>query len=250
MQNNTGLLIGIAALFAAAGLCCVGSGAGYFLLRSRAATSAPPVVYPPAVYAPPSPPSGPVMPSAPTPPPIAPTGPLMTETPETPVRGPVGAPITIHVVSDFQCPFCSRVEPTLAQLDQLYPNQIRWVWHDYPLPFHQDAMPAAEAAREVRRQLGDQAFWSYHDQLFANQQELDGRSLETMASRVPGIDVARFRQALVTHEHQSEVQASIAAVDATHGSTGTPSFQIGPTWISGAQPVSAFQTEINRQLGR
>ncbi len=249
VQNNTGLLVAIAALFAVSGLCCVGSGAAYFLVRSRAASSAPPVAYPPAVYVPPTPPSAPVMPSAPTLP-AAPTGPLMTETTETPVRGPAGALITIHVVSDFQCPFCSRVEPTLAQLDQLYPNQIRWVWHDYPLPFHQDAVPAAEAAREVRRQLGDPAFWGYHDQLFANQHELDGRSLETMASRIPGIDVARFRQALVTHEHQSEVQASIAAVDASHGSTGTPSFQIGPTWISGAQPVSAFQTEIDRQLGR
>lgn len=245
------MLIALAALIGLSGMCCVGGGAAFFLLRGRAASAPAPVAYPaptaPPVY--PYPPSGPAVP-APTPPPV-PVGALLGETVDTPVRGPVGAPITIHVVSDYQCPFCSRVEPTLAQLDLAYPGQIRWVWHDYPLPFHQDAMPAAEAAREVRRQLGDAAFWSYHDQLFLAQTGgLDGRSLETLASRIPGIDVARFRTALVSHEHEATIRAGMALVDATHGSTGTPTFQIGPTWISGAQPVEAFRAEIDRQLGR
>ena len=45
------------------------------------------------------------------------------------------------------------------------------MWHDYPLPFHQDAMPAAEAAREVRAQRGDAAFWAFHDMVFEHQRE-------------------------------------------------------------------------------
>jgi len=253
LNNNTGLFVALAVLIGASGLCCTGAGVAYFVFSSRSATS--PVAYPSPVYAPPAtyptpvPPSFPSGPSLP-PPPVVPSGPLLVETTDTPARGPSPAAITIHVVSDFQCPFCSRVEPTLAQLDQIYPNQIRWVWHDYPLPFHQDAMPAAEAAREVRQQLGDAAFWTYHDQLFAQQQSLDGRSLETLASRLPGIDIGRFRTALVTHQHQAEVRASMALVDATHGSTGTPSFLIGPTWLAGAQPIETFRAEIDRQLGR
>ena len=247
MGNNTGVIIGVAGLVALVGMCCVGTGAGFFLMRSRREEPAP-YAYPAPTPPPPLyPPSGPAVPPS-----VAvPTGPMLGETADTPVRGPVGAPITIHVVSDFQCPFCSRVEPTLARLDTSYPGQIRWVWHDYPLSFHADAMPAAEAAREVRRQLGDTAFWSYHDQLFLAQSGgLDGRSLEAMAARIPGIDVARFRTALVSHEHEATIRASMAAVDATHGSTGTPTFQIGPTWISGAQPFESFSAEIDRQLGR
>lgn len=249
MRDNSAMLIALAAVIGLSGMCCVGGGAAYFLLRSRAA---PPPIAGPTVPAPPiypTPPSGPAI--APVPPPATAAGAMLGETADTPVRGPVGAPITIHVISDFQCPFCSRVEPTLARLDASYPGQIRWVWHDYPLPFHQDAMPAAEAAREVRRQLGDAAFWTYHDQLFTSQRGgLDGRSLETMAAQIPGIDVGRFRTALVSHEHEAAVRASIAYVDATHPSIGTPTFQVGPTWISGAQPYERFAEEIDRQLGR
>lgn len=250
MRDNTGMLIAIAALVGLSGLCCVGAGAAFFLVRTRAPEPAvyapPPPTYLPPSYPPPTPPSYPTAPVAPTAPAV-----LLAETADTPVRGPVGAPITIHVVSDFQCPFCSRVEPTLAQIDATYPGQIRWVWHDYPLAFHQDAMPAAEAAHEVRRQLGDAAFWPYHDQLFAAQRGgLDGRSLEAMASTIPGIDIGRFRSALVSHEHQAAIRAEMAAVDAANGSIGTPTFQIGPTWISGAQPFETFRAEIDRQLGR
>ncbi|MFO0683331.1 MAG: thioredoxin domain-containing protein [Sandaracinus sp.] len=253
MRDNTGMLIALAALVGLTGLCCVGGGAAFFLMR-RADAPAPVAYPPPVTYAPPPtyvPPSyPPVPPSYPPSTGAVPTA-LLTETADTPVRGPVGAPITIHVISDFQCPFCSRVEPTLAQIDATYPGQIRWVWHDYPLPFHQDAMPAAEAAHEVRRQLGDAAFWTYHDQLFAAQRTgLDGRSLESMAASIPGIDLGRFRTALVSHEHEATIRAGMALVDAANGSIGTPTFQIGPTWISGAQPFESFRAEIDRQLGR
>jgi protein-disulfide isomerase len=255
MNNNTGLIAAIAALLGVSMMCCVG-GAGAFVMLRRA--EPPPSIAPaPAYPYPPSgPAAGPVVPSYPPPPSYAPppppiTGTLLAEGPDTPVRGPVGAPITIHVISDFQCPFCSRVEPTLQQLDATYPGQIRWVWHDYPLPFHTDAMPAAEAAREVRAQAGDAAFWTYHDQLFLHQRDgLDGRSLEQMASAIPGVDVTRFRSALVTHAHQAEVRTTMAAVDAAHSGIGTPSFQIGTEWLSGAQPFDSFRAAVERNIRR
>jgi protein-disulfide isomerase len=196
------------------------------------------VYTPPPTYAPPSLP----------PPSIAPTdvetGSLAIT--NNPTRGPAGAPITIHVVSDFQCPFCARVEPTLAQLDAANAGQIRWVWHDYPLPFHQNAMPAAEAAREVRRQLGDEAFWRFHDLVFENSRTLDGPTLERLASTMPGLDLAAFNTAMRSRQHEVAIRADMAAVEAaSSGSIGTPRFLINGQWLSGAQPLSAFQAAVD-----
>src|SRR5690606_42153865 len=69
---------------------------------------------------------------------------------QRPSRGPKDAPVTIHVFSDFECPFCRRAEPTLASLEEQYGDRLRIVWHDLPLPFHKNARPAAHAAREAR----------------------------------------------------------------------------------------------------
>src|SRR5689334_17828186 len=66
---------------------------------------------------------------------------------DDPTLGPKTAPITIVVFSDFQCPFCKRVEPTLAQLRELYGAKVRIVWKDLPLPFHKYAREAAVVAR-------------------------------------------------------------------------------------------------------
>ena len=58
---------------------------------------------------------------------------------DDPVRGPADAPVTIVVFSDFQCPFCGRVEPTLKQLEETYAGKVRFVWKHQPLPFHPNA---------------------------------------------------------------------------------------------------------------
>ena len=70
-------------------------------------------------------------------------------TDQMPSRGPADALVTIAMFSDFQCPFCSRVEPTIARLVETYGDDIRVVWRNNPLPFHDRATPAAEAAMEA-----------------------------------------------------------------------------------------------------
>ena len=84
--------------------------------------------------------------------------------------------------SDFECPFCRRVEPTLQQVRELYGDKIRLVWKNFPLPFHKHARPAANIALEVRARKGETAFWDVHDQLLqAN--PLDDDSLMAMGQK-------------------------------------------------------------------
>src|SRR5207245_1606779 len=81
-------------------------------------------------------------------------------------KGPADAPVTIVEFSDFQCPFCARVEATIDQILQAYPGKVRVVWQDFPLPFHENATPAALLGRAARAQG---RFWQLQKQLFANQ---------------------------------------------------------------------------------
>jgi len=50
-----------------------------------------------------------------------------------PSRGPDDAVVTIVEFSDFQCPFCRRALPTLQQVLERYPDDVRLVYRHFPL---------------------------------------------------------------------------------------------------------------------
>jgi protein-disulfide isomerase len=161
----------------------------------------------------------------------------------SPVKGAKDALVTIVQWSDYQCPFCSRVEPTIDQVMKEYAGKVRVVWKDLPLPFHQNAMPAAAAARAA----GEQGkFWPMHDKLFANQQALDRASLEKYAQEL-GLNMARFKAALDSKKFEADIQADTAAGNKI-GANGTPAFFINGVSLSGAQPFDAFKARIDEEL--
>lgn len=165
-----------------------------------------------------------------------------------PSRGPANAPVTIQIFSDFECPFCGRVNPTIEQIVERFGNQVRLVWRNYPLPFHQNAMPAHEAAMEVFAQGGSAKFWQFHDKLFENQRALTRANLEQYAEQLGGIDMGRFRRALDNNTHKAGIEADMAAVQESGARIGTPSFFINGRLLQGAQPFPAFEAAINRAL--
>ncbi|MDP6626712.1 MAG: DsbA family protein, partial [Methanopyri archaeon] len=88
------------------------------------------------------------------------------------------AEVTILEYSDFQCPFCSRVVPTIEQIKATYGNKVNVIFKHFPLGFHENAQKAAEAS-ECARDQG--RFWEYHDILFDNQNNLGVSSLKGFA---------------------------------------------------------------------
>ena len=163
-----------------------------------------------------------------------------------PVRGPAGAKVVIHMWSDFECPFCRRVEPTLLDLEALFPGKIRIVWHNYPLGGHPHAGLAAEAAAEAHAQKGSAGFWRMHELLVEQKHGLERQALEQYAKSA-GLDVARFRAALDSHAHQAAVEADKKAGEAA-GIDGTPAFVINGFKISGAQPLVKFKKVVQLAL--
>jgi protein-disulfide isomerase len=172
--------------------------------------------------------------------------------PDDPARGNAGARVTIHEWSDFQCPFCERVEPTLAELLKVYGARIRLVWHDLPLPMHPDALLAAQAAREAYKQKGPSAFWNMHDAFFRDQNSLGRDHLDAYAKEL-SLDMERWKAALDGGAHAAEIDADRKAADQMN-IRGTPGFLIVPGhassgyFVGGAQSYSKFHKLVDRAL--
>jgi protein-disulfide isomerase len=164
----------------------------------------------------------------------------------SPQRGPDDALVTVVAFSDFQCPFCARVTPTLDRIVETYGRDVRIVFKHYPLPFHQDAQPAAEAAIAVREAAGDAGFWRMHDILFENQRDLSLASLERYARR-SGASATSVRRALDTGAHRAAVQRDMD-LGQRLGRLGTPTFFVNGKKVSGAQSFETFRDTIDREL--
>jgi protein-disulfide isomerase len=168
-----------------------------------------------------------------------------------PAKGGANAKVVIQEFSDFQCPFCKRVEPTVQAIEKEYGNKIKIVWRHMPLPFHKNAPLAAEAAQEVFAQKGAAAFWTFHDQLFAGEgtddaARTDRPQLEKIAQGL-GVDMDKFKAALDGSTHKAKIDAD-AELGNKAGINGTPAFVINGYYISGAQPEATFKKLINRAM--
>src|SRR5262249_44764470 len=151
------------------------------------------------------------------------------------------AKVTIIQFSDFQCPFCSRVEPTISELEKAYGKDLRVIWKNNPLPFHDKAMPAAEAAMAA----GEQGkFWEMHDKMFADQAHLDEATFTKYAEELK-LNMGKFKAALAAHKATAGIKEDQALAEKL-GARGTPSFFINGRPLRGAQPVQAFKTVIDK----
>jgi protein-disulfide isomerase len=161
-----------------------------------------------------------------------------------PAKGPVGAPVTVVEFSDFQCPFCARVTPTLKKIEEAYPGKVRIVFRDLPLlSIHKNAGVAAEAAHCANDQG---KFWEMHDRLFANQGKLSAPELKEHAVAV-GLQAESFNQCLDSGKYTAEWRKD--SEEATRlGLSGTPAFFINGRLLTGAQPFESFAAVIDEEL--
>ena len=139
---------------------------------------------------------------------------------DNPTKGAASGMIVIHEWADFQCPFCGRVEATIKQILDKYGDKVTFVWHNMPLPFHENAGPAAEASIEVFQQKGSTAFWAFHDALYSDQGHIDDPHLWARCEAL-GLDVERFQRDRRDPDLQSRVREDVR--DALRaGATATP----------------------------
>ena len=158
-------------------------------------------------------------------------------------RGAKDPKVTIVEFSDFQCPFCGRVEPTLASVLQKYPTAVRVVWRNEPLPFHPNAMPAAEAACAAAEQG---KFWEMHDEMYKNQTQLSPENYKKWAAD-NHLNMDKWQKSVDSHECKAKIEAD-AKYGNSVGANGTPAFFINGRNLVGAQPVDAFNKIIDEEI--
>lgn len=175
------------------------------------------------------------------------------------VMGNKSAKVTLVEFSDYQCPFCLRhFTETFPLIKKNYidTGKVKYVFRDFPLDFHANAIPAAMAAECARQQQGDAMYFQMGDKVFANQKKMydEGdqypKSLAVFASEL-GLNSSKFSTCMSDPNTEAEVFADNEA-GSSFGVTGTPGFIINDgtksQLIKGAQPYSAFTKVLDQML--
>ncbi len=162
------------------------------------------------------------------------------------VRGNFNAPVTLVEFSDFECPFCERIFPTMNKILGDYEGKVRLVYKQFPLSFHPNAQKAAEAS-ECASEQGK--FWEYHDKLFENQSS--GFSVDKFKqwANELSLDDAQFNSCLDSGKYAQKVQAD-AQEGQQKGVTGTPATFVNGQLVVGAQPYETFKQAIDGLLNQ
>lgn len=161
------------------------------------------------------------------------------------VRGNPKASVMIVEFSDYQCPYCHQVEPTIKQVLAKYGDKVGFGYRDFPIS---QLHPQAEIAAEASRCALDQGkFWEYHDQLLSAG-KLDQDALTQYAKDL-NLDDHKFSACLSSGKYKGDVQSDFAE-GAAAGVTGTPGFFINGVAFSGAQSQESFARIIDEQLSR
>lgn len=165
---------------------------------------------------------------------------------EDPSLGPASAAVTLIEFSDFQCPYCLRVAPTLKEIRKQYGDRVRIVWKDFPLTqIHPQAFKAGEAAHCA----GDQGrFWEYHDRLFDNQQALNPADLKRYASDLK-LNAETFNQCLDESKYGERVRNGVA-LGTSLGVNSTPTLYVNGRVLAGAHPYETIAALIEEELAR
>jgi len=161
----------------------------------------------------------------------------------SPVHGNAAAKVTIIEFSDFECPFCSRGKATMDEVMKAYPNDVKVVFKNLPLPFHKNATPAAKAAWAAGKQG---KFWEFHDELFANQRGLGDEFYTATATKL-GLNLDKWKADMASEEATKSIEADKALAEA-NGISGTPGFFVNGVAVKGAYPFDHFKSIVDRWL--
>lgn len=165
-----------------------------------------------------------------------------------PVRGNPEAEITVVEFSDFDCPYCVRIQPTARKIREKYGDKIKWVFKDFPLnQIHPQAMDRHIAANCVRKVDPDK-YWDYFDTMFA-ESKLEQTRTENGAKELAysmGVDQQKFDACLTDPAMKQEVLGDIRQGEEA-GVRGTPSFYLDGEALTNLSPEQ-FEEAIADKL--
>jgi len=171
------------------------------------------------------------------------------------IKGAKEPKVYLVEYSDYECPFCQRFHPTMEQVMEKYGDQVAWVFRHYPLSFHPNAQSAAEAAECVASQNGNDAFWKFTDEIFAQNEQLGGKLSSdaiNAAIAASGANTEAVKGCLDSGE-MTEVVTAQQSGGAAAGVSGTPGTILMTAdgeyeLLSGALPLVQIEQAIEKYL--
>jgi len=170
------------------------------------------------------------------------------------IRGKEDAGVMLLEFSDFQCPFCKKVQPTLQALVKEYGDRVAFGYRHFPLSFHQQADESAVAS-ECAREQGK--FLQMHERLYGQQTKQPVEELKRFAQEIGVADMDKFNSCLSSDKYRSLLDRDMEVAQAV-GISGTPAFIIGTfdkksgilegELLSGAQPAKVFTQMLDKYL--
>ena len=162
---------------------------------------------------------------------------------KSPSFGPTDAKVTVVEFSDFQCPYCGRAATVVDQVKEKYSDRVHFVFRQFPLPMHENARGAAEAALAANAQG---KFWQFHDKLFKNQTQLTRDGLEGFAKDA-GLNVAEFKKALDSKTYAADVDADVKLGESV-AVEGTPTMFINGARVANPTSFETVSAQIDSAL--
>jgi len=169
------------------------------------------------------------------------------------VLGSLSAPVVLVEYTDFECPYCALVYPTIKKIVSESSGQIAWVMRNFPLEsIHPDARPAAIAAECIAGELGNDAYWRYVDAVFNNQSKLNPAYSRQLALQF-GADPTAYDACVAADTYKDRIDGD--AGDAiSNGGQGTPYTVVWSKGyqapVSGALPYEQFMAVIKSVQNR
>lgn len=169
------------------------------------------------------------------------------------VFGNKNADILLVEYSDIDCPFCRVLHPNIKKILSEYPNEVAWVYRDFPLEsLHPEAKTKALASECVAKISGEDAYFTYLSYLFEN--ETTAKDLVSIAKNL-GFESGKISTCIENEEAIESVEKDMES-GKDLGIQGTP-FTIlvnretgEASAIRGAVPYENLKQIVDAELAK
>lgn len=172
------------------------------------------------------------------------------------IQGAKKGSVMLLEFSDFQCPYCKKVQPALQELVKKYQDRVAFGYRHYPLAFHQQADESAIGA-ECAREQGK--FLEMHASLYKQQKQQSPEAIKKIAQDIGVADIKKFNSCLDGNKYRKLLERDMEVAESV-GINGTPAFVIGKydsakgvirgEVLSGALPVDVIAKALDMYLAK
>ncbi len=160
------------------------------------------------------------------------------------VLGPADTPVTVLEYGDYECPYCRGAARDVHRLLDRYPDRVRFVFRNFPIPqLHSHAEQAAEAAEAAAAQG---KFWEMYELLLQPSSPLDLDSVLGYAERL-GLDIDRFRKEVTGNAYAAKIERDVRE-GIRNGVNATPKFYVNGERIDGKLPLEGLVKAVQAAM--